>query len=336
MKTKLLKTRIIIFAFTIILLASICSCAKKDNTYNDTKNYNSDAFALPEIDLSGSAGPASHSGIECNESKLKNNSAKNGTVYVYGNPERRIDKIVELMGFDIGDYETAFDGKKRLYTKDTMKMYIDEYGVFDLTDTSASWKGGNCSLSDKEYAEKAKQYLVEHDLWPVGQIGDARTTETSTTSSKGTIILSKGVTFYPKSINGFKVGGTRRITVMFNDEGQVSDVYYNWRIYSSRRAADVLSISGAIEKIKAGKATFDIGDDDFYYSDNITINSVEVIYWDETTNPDNLTVQPVYVFTGKATKASGKSTDIYFTVQANVTDTVSDIPASTSTTDITK
>lgn len=320
MKTKLLKTRIILFAFTIVLIASICSCAKKDDTYNDTKNYNSDAFALPEIDLSGSAGPASHSGIECNESKLKNNSAKNGTVYVYGNPERRIDTIVELMGFDIDDYEPAFDGKKRLYTKDTMKMYIDEYGVFDLTDTSASWKGGNCSLSDKEYAEKAKQYLVEHDLWPVGQIGDARTTETSTSSSKGTIILSKGVTFYPKSINGFKVGGTRRITVMFNDEGQVSDVYYNWRIYSSRRAADMLPISEAIEKIKSGKATFDTDDDDFYYSDGITINSVEVIYWDEATNLDNLTAQPVYVFIGKATKANGKTSKVYFSVQANITD----------------
>lgn len=320
MKTKLLKTGIILFAFTIVLIASICSCAKKDDTYNDTKNYNSDAFALPEIDLSGSAGPASHSGIECNESKLKNNSAKNGTVYVYGNPEQRIDTIVELMGFDIDDYEPAFDGKKRLYTKDTMKMYIDEYGVFNLTDTSASWKGGNCSLSDKEYAEKAKQYLVEHDLWPVGQIGDARTTETSTSSSKGTIILSKGVTFYPKSINGFKVGGTRRITVMFNDEGQVSDVYYNWRIYSSRRAADMLPISEAIEKIKSGKATFDTDDDDFYYSDGININSVEVIYWDEATNPDNLTAQPVYVFIGKATKSNGKTSNVYFSVQANVTD----------------
>lgn len=320
MKTKLLKTRIIIFAFTIILLASICSCAKKDNTYNDTKNYNSDAFALPEIDLSGSAGPASHSGIECNESKLKNASAKNGTVYVYGNPERRADKIAELMGFDKDDYTMASNGRERMYTKDTIKMYIDEYGVFDLTDTSASWKGGNCSLSDKEYAEKAKQYLVEHDLWPVGQIGDARTTETSTTSSKGTIILSKGVTFYPKSINGFKVGGTRRITVMFNDEGQVSDVYYNWREYSSRRAADMLPISEAIEKVKLGKATFDTDDDDFYYSDNITINSVEVIYWDETTNPDNLTVQPVYVFIGTASKADGKTSNVYFSVQANVTD----------------
>lgn len=320
MKTKLLKTGIILFALTIILLASICSCAKKDDTYNDTKNYNSDTFALPEIDLSGSAGLASHSGIECNESKLKINSAKNVTVYVYGNPKRRADKISELMGFDKDDYTMASNGRERMYIKDTMKMYIDEYGVFDLTDTSASWKGGNCSLSDKEYAEKAKQYLVEHDLWPVGQIGDARTTETSTSSSEGTIIVSKGVTFYPKSINGFKIGGTKRITVMFNDEGQVSDVYYNWRVYSSRRAADVIPISGAIEKIKSGKATFDIGDDDFYYSDSITINSVEVLYWDETTNPDNLTVQPVYVFTGKATKASGKSTDIYFTVQANVTD----------------
>lgn len=111
------------------------------------------------------------------------------------------------------------------------------------------------------------------------------------------------------------VGGRKRITVEFNDEGMVSNVYYDWREYSSRNIAELIPVSEVLGNL----SDFDVwvvihGND--RADGEVDIKNVDVMYWDYSDENGGNAVIPCYVFTGTATNKNGDRCKIGLTVQA--------------------
>ena len=56
---------------------------------------------------------------------------------------------------------------------------------------------------------------------------------------------------------------------------------------------------------------------DFGYATEISINSVDISYWDTPGDTEITVVQPVYIFSGTAKDTAGNRSNVYITVQAN-------------------
>mgnify|MGYP001157720014 FL=1 len=303
-------------AAVIAVTLSVCGCGRTRESYHDVRSYGSESIEMYDIEMPYADAISRDCKLKYDAKKLQKKVDGLGDVYVYGNPVSCADRIAEIMGFDRDAYESDSGGGERFYKKGTASMHINEYGCFTYVDSSASWKGGEFSLTDSEYAEKAKQYLAERGLWHGDEIiSDVSVAESTTSSSQGTKVVSKQVYFYPKSIDGVVVGGRKRITVEFNDEGMVSNVYYDWREYSSRNIAELIPVSEVLGNL----SDFDVwvviqGND--RADGEVDIKNVDVMYWDYSDENGGNAVIPCYVFTGTATNKNGDRCEIGLTVQA--------------------
>ncbi len=313
--------KFILGIMTVMFL--LCGCSSKETYEEDSFEYNSKPFALYEIELSGHGGGMTTKDpeIKYNSKKLQKIIDQAGNIYVYGNPKSSGEEIAALFGFDKDSWEPyGGSDKERIYrdkTNSKKTLEIDAYGCFTYN-SGLEPVNRNCDFSDKECMEMGRNYLLDLNLWPRHQINDkGRISVISNTSGGVTTTVEKGINFYPKDIGGRLVSGTKRISVFFNADSEVTNISYSWREYESRRDANLISVDEAIEKIKEGKFKMDYSDEDFGSAAEISIKDVTVSYWDEPRNTEETAVQPVYIFSGTAKDKMGHKSKIYITVQAN-------------------
>ncbi len=310
-----------IFILLVVAIMVLASCGKSDQSYIDNKDYNENEFEICELKLSGYAGDAvsANADISFSATGLQKKINSLGEVFIYGNPVEKIEKTVALFGFENEAFDEYEEGKLRNYTdgdNSGRKLQVDTFGCFTYK-SGVSVKEKPCTFSDKECMEKGREYLISLGLWPHKQIKDSGKIQVMSNTSRGvTTIVEKGITFYPKDIDGVPFSGTRKITVMFNSDMEITSVTYNWREYESRRPIGVVSIEEAIQSIKRGDCRTEYDDLEFGIAEKISIEDMVLSYYEESRNLDNLTMQPVYILTGKGVDGTNNKATLHITVPA--------------------
>ena len=307
MKKRLIILRsIIIVILLFILTLTSCQSKKKNNLIG-----NDIVFAVT----------ADSSILDSTEFKYDLNELENqidtDSSYVYLNPKKTDYKIVEKFGFDINDY-TIRNGE-RYYKSDNglppkVSITIDEFGAFKyMTDIPETYY--EILYSEEDCVKIAKDYLIEYGIWDEKILDENNVTfnENATIDGESKIIHGRGVNFLTKKIDDRSVAGNSRVTVNINGEGQVKSITYNIREYEDRQTVSLISIKNAIQKIKENDAFIEVES----ASDELIFENVHLSYWTQNTNEDNLTMQPVYVFSGTSITIDGNKEPFAITVQAN-------------------
>lgn len=236
--------------------------------------------------------------------------------YIYKNPQLTDYSIVTALGFDINNY-TFFgsDSNDRFYRDPNnynKTLRIDQFGCFSYR-SGISTTNFEMPYTDKECLEIAKKYLKEYNLFStkIGYWGISQTGLYS--ESNGEIISAKTVNLLPKEVDGLSVSGNSRISVEINGNGEVCNVTYNLREYEAKLKVNLISFGDAVSRIETGKAFFQVENT----STRFIFDNVVLAYYTQDRDPDNLIMQPVYIFKGTSYTTSGESEPFAITVQAN-------------------
>lgn len=286
MNKKLIIRNIACAVCLMVMLLTSCGSGNTNNMYKqipfpEQGGNNLKQFAMSEIDSSKMT-------LKFDE-KIRYN--------VYYSPKKTDYKVVENLGFAIGDYSI---NKKGVFSSQTCREYsksvsgrienmkIDEFGRF-IYETGYESTYFEFPYSKKESIGKAKDILVSLGLWnpnykhwSLGKtVISADGTDTTT---------ERDVTFFAETENGMKIN-RECIKVFINGNGQLRRIVSHIMNYQKKAEVDIVGISEVLSNISDYNG-FTVQDQ---MNGKISVHEVDIEYHQFEDDRGNSYLYPVYV-----------------------------------------
>lgn len=313
--------KLLLICIILVLVVIAVGCVLEDNpsvpdSMSKLNNFfyeDSDEYIGTEIVFAqaGDATVFSDTALNYNLTDLKKQLPQDETYFVTYEPQITDYRIVSDFGFDMDGYSLWNDGRRYYVSQGEDKaksLLIDQYGCF-LYNTGIAETVFEMPLTDKECFEIAKSFLEENGLFSERLGTKWFTNETILYSeSQGERKITTGINFLVDNALG-----NAGILVEVNGNGEVVSVVYKVREYKKSQRVGLISLEEAVTRFEKGKASIELENT----SAKLDFEKVSVKYWSLETDPDNLMVQPVYVFEGKSTTSTGETEPFTIVVQAN-------------------
>lgn len=255
--------------------------------------------------------------LESLQKSVDEQTSKN-KYYVYYNPKKVDYSIAKRFGFGEHAYSenTKGDVYERFYNgmgetaSESAFLKIDEYGCFTLK-TGIKETTFEMPFTPQECCSFAKEFLKKNDLLKETVSDNWSVNEQSLSDENVSKVHQLGINIF-REIDGIEVIGNSRITVYVNGNGEIVNVYYNWREYLDSATVKLISVKKAISKIKEKEASISLEENPI----SMRIDNVAISYYEQARNEKNQMIQPVYIFSGVAETTEGEK-EFYAIVQAN-------------------
>ncbi len=288
-------------------------------------SFDNRSFALCPIEYSSYADPLKISDVTQWEydldqlQKTIDEDVKNNPVYCYGNDKKISFTGLSLLGFTEDDYQCD-EGTTHVYTikengKTLKRLIVDDYGSFNYHDLMESSSTEEVTFSYEDTYEIAKERFEKLGISFAGVQTVVSFNKSYSESSEGTLLLSRGAFIAACEFEGRRISGNQAVYCEINGKQNNIHLMNKTRVMTSRMPAELISINEALEKIQKKECQFGYEEITFRL-ERITIERVELNYYQNVIIGQPSVIQPVYVFYGKM---SGGENSIEFScmVQAN-------------------
>ena len=216
---------------------------------------------------------------------------------VYYSPKKTDYKVVENLGFAIGDYSI---NEKGVFSSQTCREYsksvsgrsenmrIDEFGRF-IYETGYESTYFEFPYSEKESIAKAKDILVSLGLWNTNYRHWSLGRTISSADGIDTTI-ERNVTFFAETENGIKIN-RESITVHINGNGQLRKIVSHIMNYRKKAEVDIVDISEVLSNISDYNG-FTVQEQ---MNGKISVHEVRIEYHQFEDDQGNSYLYPVYV-----------------------------------------
>ena len=273
-------------ACAVCLMVMLLTSCSSDNTNNMYKQIpfpenNLKQFAMSEIDSSKMT-------VKFDE-KIRYN--------VYYSPKKTDYKVVENLGFAIGDYSI---NEKGVFSSQTCREYsksvssrienmrIDEFGRF-IYETGYESTYFEFPYSEKESIAMAKDILVSLGLWNTNYRHWSLGRTVNSADGIDTT-QERNVTFFAETENGIKING-ESITVHINGNGQLRKIVSHIMNYRKKAEVDIVDISEVLSNISDYNG-FTVQEQ---INGKISVHEVRIEYHQFEDDRDKSYLYPVYV-----------------------------------------
>ena len=240
---------------------------------------------------------------------------------VYFEPKPADYDFVKQFGADPEKYEVNSEGLRRYIggklvqgkPQGAVINFLDNTGCF-LADFEEAEDGN--PLNDEEAKEVSMKFLVEHGLWKDCFDPQPEINRGIIAHPDGTQAVEDEVqlNYYRKTRDYGSISGTSGISVFIGATGSIKGVRYQYREYTKAAEAKLIPVEEAFNNaMTSGDALWQIENP----AQKLNFENVTLRYYVMEDNPDNLVMQPVYIFFGTSTQSSGETEKFGMLVQAN-------------------
>ena len=154
------------------------------------------------------------------------------------------------------------------------------------------------TISDEKCVAIANEFLSENGLLCDDLILSKTIGQDKAVGEEGTVVMSKVVTYHPKTNDGVSLFGNSKVSVRISAEGLVTELIYNHLHYNNEEAFILLDPEEAFEQAKEQKDPtaiyFEALDE---VPAELTIENIRIAYY-ENVMAETPSRQPVYVLEG--------------------------------------
>lgn len=225
--------------------------------------------------------------------------------------------LLDEFGFTTGYEETKAE-TSTLFSQGSQKLTLYSFGSFSFQKERNLSDPEELTMSDELIFAEADDYLKKNFPLPQDfkREPDIKKTTVTNLSTDEKVVVGKAVQ-YERVINGCRMIGNTRIRVQYDKDG-ISSVVSLYNNYEQDVSLPALRPKEAFDKIFSPEALFvaDPMPDGFGRERSLCIDKVELVYYDDPTNPDLTHIQPCYRFSGVIQDENGNRVNCYAVVLA--------------------